>query len=166
MIFGDNILGDIRWTKLLVKKKNKKQKNEGKQSVNINGTTPNSGPHGPIICELLASRHPIMKHVIIVSYVIQRLKKIISAFSNIIFIHESTISNFNNHLPPSNPGNFLGIFVYENSASCNKNCCSNTLHLKRSTSLGCWAEEDSQLCFCRQLFLCIFYCEVSQVNQC
>ena len=159
MIWGNNTLGDTRWTKLLVKKKT-----DGKQTVTIYGTTPNSGPHRPIICELLVSRHRIVKHEIIVSYVIQRLKKLFSAFSNLIFMHESMILQQSS--PPSNPANFLGIFIYENSAPCNKNCCSNTLHLKRSTSLRCWAEEDSQLCFCRQFFLCIFYSEVSQVNQC
>ena len=107
MIWGDNTLGDIRWTKLLVKKKA-----EGEQNVNIYGTTPNSGPHGPIICELLASRHQMMKHEIIVSYVIQRLKKIFSAFSNLIFMHESMISNFNNHLLlPTRPTSWAFLFM-------------------------------------------------------
>ena len=40
-----------------------------------------------------------MEQVIIVNYVIQRLEKIFSEFSNLIFMHESMISNFNNYLP-------------------------------------------------------------------
>ena len=87
-----------------------KKKTEGKQ--NVNGTTPNSGPHGPIICELLVSRHRIRKHGILVSYVIQRLKKIFSAFSNLIFMHESMISNFNNHLLlPTRPTSWAFLFM-------------------------------------------------------
>ena len=107
MIWGNNTLGDIRWTKLLVK-----EKTDGKQTVTIYGTTSNSGPHGPIICELLVSRHQMMKHDIIVSYVIQRLKKIFSAFSNLIFMHESMISNFNNHLLlPTRPTSWAFLFM-------------------------------------------------------
>ena len=43
-----------------------KKKTEGKQSINIYAATRNSRPQGPIIYEVLVSRHRIIKHEIIV----------------------------------------------------------------------------------------------------